>query len=217
MNDNDIVIVEAVRTPVGRFRGSLAGVRADHMGALVLNALLDRTGISADQVSDVVFGCVTQIGEQSANIARTALLSAGWPSSVPGMTIDRKCGSGEAAVHVAVGAIASGAAQIMVAGGAENMSRVPMGSNRDLHGEAFGWQALERYELTSQGEASERMVDKWALTREELDAFALQSHSRAAAAADAGYFEREIVPVPIADYCEKDFDGDRGVFGYDET
>tara|TARA_R110000764_G_scaffold104430_2_gene190071 strand:- start:1499 stop:2680 length:1182 start_codon:yes stop_codon:yes gene_type:complete len=217
MNDNDIVIVEAVRTPVGRFRGSLAGVRADHMGALVLNALLDRTGISADQVSDVVFGCVTQIGEQSANIARTALLSAGWPSSVPGMTIDRKCGSGEAAVHVAVGAIASGAAQIMVAGGAENMSRVPMGSNRDLHGEAFGWQALERYELTSQGEASERMVDKWALTREELDAFALQSHSRAAAAADAGYFEREIVPVPIADYCEKDFDGDRGVFGKDET
>ena len=104
---------------MGRFRGSLAGVRADHMGALVLNALLDRTGISADQVSDVVFGCVTQIGEQSANIARTALLSAGWPSSVPGMTIDRKCGSGEAAVHVAVGAIASGAAQIMVAGGAE--------------------------------------------------------------------------------------------------
>ncbi|HEC51608.1 hypothetical protein LCGC14_0493520 [marine sediment metagenome] len=217
MDDNDIVIVDAVRTPVGRFRGSLAGVRADHLGALVLNALLERTGVSADQVSDVVFGCVTQIGEQSANIARTALLSAGWPSSVPGMTIDRKCGSGEAAVHVAVGAIASGAARIVVAGGAENMSRVPMGSNRDLHGEAFGWQALERYELTSQGEASERLVDKWALTREALDAFALQSHSRAAAAADAGYFVNEIVPVSVADYCEKSYDGDQGVFGKDET
>ena len=108
MNDNDIVIVEAVRTPVGRFRGSLAGVRADHMGALVLNALLDRTGISADQVSDVVFGCVTQIGEQSANIARTALLSAGWPSSVPGMTIDRKCGSGWTGRHDRVSAVATG-------------------------------------------------------------------------------------------------------------
>ena len=93
---NDIVIVEAVRTPVGRFRGSLAGVRADHLGSLVINELLRRTGLSADKVDDVIFGCVTQIGEQSANIARTALLGAGWPSTVPGLTLDRKCGSGEA-------------------------------------------------------------------------------------------------------------------------
>src|SRR5690554_8047578 len=109
---NDIVIVDAVRTPVGRFRGSLAGVRADHLGSLVINELLQRTGLSAEQIDDVIFGCVTQIGEQSANVARTALLGAGWPASVPGLTLDRKCGSGEAAVHAAVGAIAAGAAEI---------------------------------------------------------------------------------------------------------
>src|SRR5690554_2498064 len=98
---NDIVIVDAVRTPVGRYRGSLAGVRADHLGSLVINELLQRTGLSAEQIDDVIFGCVTQIGEQSANVARTALLGAGWPASVPGLTLDRKCGSGEAAVHAA--------------------------------------------------------------------------------------------------------------------
>ena len=166
---NDIVIVDAVRTPVGRFRGSLAGVRADHLGAVVLNELLQRNGLAAESVDDVIFGCVTQIGEQSANIARTSLLGAGWPTSVPGLTIDRKCGSGEAAVHAAMGAIASGAADIVVAGGAENMSRVPMGSNRDLHGDAFGRLASDRYELTSQGEAAERVAEKWEISREELD------------------------------------------------
>ncbi|HDZ57789.1 MAG TPA: thiolase family protein [Pseudomonas xinjiangensis] len=214
---NDIVIVEAVRTPVGRFRGSLAGVRADHLGSLVINELLQRTGLSAEQIDDVIFGCVTQIGEQSANIARTALLGAGWPASVPGLTLDRKCGSGEAAVHAAMGAIAAGAADIVVAGGAENMSRVPMGSNRDLHGEAFGWKATEQYELTSQGEAAERVAEKWQISREELDAFALESHRRAAAAVDAGHFDREIVPVPVGDYCEKGYEGFTGLFAADET
>ncbi|WOD10020.1 thiolase family protein [Pseudomonas sp. NyZ704] len=214
---NDIVIVDAVRTPVGRFRGSLAGVRADHMGALVLNELLKRTGLTAQQIDDVIFGCVTQIGEQSANIARTALLSAGWPATVPGLTLDRKCGSGEAAVHAAVGAIACGAADIVIAGGAEAMSRVPMGSNRDIHGEAFGWQAMERYELTSQGEAAERMAEKWQISRDELDAYALESHRRAGAAADAGYFASEIAPMPIAELCEKGHDGFTGLFFADET
>ncbi|WP_150304414.1 thiolase family protein [Pseudomonas saliphila] len=214
---NDIVIVEAVRTPVGRFRGSLAGVRADHLGSLVINELLQRTGLSAEQIDDVIFGCVTQIGEQSANIARTALLGAGWPASVPGLTLDRKCGSGEAAVHAAMGAIAAGAADIVVAGGAENMSRVPMGSNRDLHGEAFGWKATEQYELTSQGEAAERVAEKWQISREELDAFALESHRRAAAAVDAGHFDREIVPVPVGEYCEKGYEGFTGLFAADET
>ena len=171
----------------------------------------------ADAVDDVVFGCVTQIGEQSANIARTALLGAGWPVSIPGLTIDRKCGSGEVAVHIAAGSIASGAADVVVAGGAENMSRVPMGSNRDLHGEAFGWMAAERYELTGQGEAAERLVDKWSLTREELDAFAVESHRRAAAAAEAGWFQREIVPVPVAALREKLIEGDGPVFSADET
>jgi acetyl-CoA acyltransferase len=218
---NDIYIIDAVRTPVGKFRGSLAGVRADHLGALVIGELVKRAEVPADAVDDVVFGCVTQIGEQSANIARTAVLSAGWPVSIPGLTIDRKCGSGEVAVHIAAGSIASGAADVVVAGGAENMSRVPMGSNRDLHGEAFGWMAAERYELTGQGEAAERLVDQWSLTREALDAFAVESHRRAAAAAEAGWFQREIVPVPVAALREKSIAGDAPVdtptFGADET
>jgi acetyl-CoA acetyltransferase family protein len=193
----DIVIVDAVRTPIGRFRGSLAGVRADHLGALVIGKLLERVDLSPAQVDDVIFGCVTQIGEQSANIARTALLSAGWPVTIPGLTIDRKCGSGEVAVHLAAGAIATGSADIVVAGGAENMSRVPMGSNREIHGDAFGWMAAERYELTSQGEAAERIADKWSLSRDELDDYAFASHSRAAAAADTGRFANEIAEVPV--------------------
>ncbi|GAB3101748.1 thiolase family protein [Aestuariicella hydrocarbonica] len=200
---SDVYIVDAVRTPVGRYRGSLANVRADHLGAYVLNALLDRTGVSAEHIDDVIFGCVTQVGEQSANIARTALLSAGWPESIPGLTIDRKCGSGEVAVHVGAGLIAAGSADLVVAGGAENMSRVRMGGNRDIHGEAFGWMIEDRFELTSQGEAAERLVDKWQLTRTELDEFAVKSHQRAARAAAEGYFKSEIVPIPVWDLQEK--------------
>ena len=214
---NDIVIVDAVRTPVGRFRGSLAGVRADHLGSLVINALLERNDLSATRVDDVIFGCVTQIGEQSANIARTALLGAGWPVSIPGLTLDRKCGSGEAAVHVAAGAIASGMADIVVAGGAENMSRVPMGSNRDLHGEAFGWMATERYELTSQGEAAERIADKWNLSRDMLDDYAYVSHQRAAAASDAGFFNSQLVAVPVAALREKNLVDPVEPLLFDET
>ncbi|MDB5868801.1 MAG: acetyl-CoA C-acyltransferase family protein [Polaromonas sp.] len=213
----DVVIVGAVRTPVGKFRGSLAGVRADHLGALVIDELVKRVGLTPDVVNDVIFGCVTQIGEQSANIARTSLLGAGWPVTIPGLTIDRKCGSGEAAVHVATGLIACGAADVVVAGGAENMSRVPMGSNRDLHGEAFGWMAAERYELTGQGEAAERLCDKWQLSRESLDAFAVESHRRATAAAAAGWFKSEIVPVPVAELREKSLGGDVALFVADET
>jgi acetyl-CoA acyltransferase len=211
------LIVEAVRTPVGKFRGSLAGVRADHLGTHVIGELVRRAGVAPNAVDDVIFGCVTQIGEQSANIARTSLLGAGWPETIPGLTIDRKCGSGEAAVHVAAGLIASGSADIVVAGGAENMSRVPMGSNRDLHGEAFGWLASERFELTGQGEAAERLVDRWQLTRAELDAYSVESHRRAAAAASAGWFTKEIVPVPVAALCEKAFEGAAPLFSFDET
>ena len=213
----DVFIVEAVRTPVGKFRGSLAGVRADHLGAHVIGELVKRAGVAPAEVDDVIFGCVTQIGEQSANIARTSLLGAGWPETIPGLTIDRKCGSGEAAVHVAAGLIAAGAADVIVAGGAENMSRVPMGSNRDLHGEAFGWMASERYELTGQGEAAERLVDRWNLTRAELDAFAVESQRRAAAASSAGWFQKEIAPVPVMALREKAIEGDAPLFSTDET
>jgi acetyl-CoA acyltransferase len=215
---SDVYIVEAVRTPVGKYKGSLAGVRADHLGAHVLNALVTRAGIHPEEVSDVLFGCVTQVGEQSANIARTALLGASWPVTIPGLTIDRKCGSGEVAVHVGAGLIAAGSAEVVVAGGAENMSRVRMGGNREIYGEAFGWLAAERYELTSQGEAAERVAEHWNLTREALDAFAVRSHQKAAAAAEAGYFTREIAPVPVNDLKDKDWaEPTVALFSADET
>ena len=197
-----VVIVAAARTPVGRFRGSLADVRADHLGAHLIKQLIGRAGLTSAQVDDVIFGCVTQVGEQSANIARTSILSAGWPVTIPGMTIDRKCGSAEAAVHVAVGAIAAGAADVVIAGGAESMSRVPMGGNRDVHGEPFGWLASQRFDLVSQGEAAERIVDAWSLSRENLDDYAVESHRRAAVAADSGFFRDEIVAIPVASLSE---------------
>ncbi len=213
----DVVIVEAARTPVGRFRGGLKGVRADHLGAAVLGELVKRAGITPEQVDDVVFGCVSQVGEQSANIARTALLSAGWPETIPGMTVDRKCGSSEAAVHVAIGSIAAGLADAVIAGGAENMTRVPMGGNRDVHGVPFGWRVNERFALTSQGEAAERLCDLWNLSREALDDYAIESHSRAARASDSGHFDREIVPLALADWRERDDDTSEGVLTSDET
>lgn len=213
----DVVIVDAVRTPIGRFRGGLAQVRADHLGAVVLRALMARNGLSPDVVDDVVFGCVTQIGEQSANIARTSLLGAGWPETIPGMTVDRKCGSSEAAVHVAVGEIMAGACDVVVAGGAESMSRVPMGSNRSIHGEAFGALVNERFGITSQGEAAERVSDIWSISREDHDAFALESHRRAARATDAGAFVNEIVAVDVAGLAEPGSEPTVAVLDRDET
>lgn len=206
----EVVIAAAARTPIGRFKGVFADIRADHLGAAVLNDLLRRTGLSADAVDDVIFGCVTQIGEQCGNIARTSLLSAGWPEHISGMTVDRKCGSAEAAIHTAYAQIAAGVTDVAAAGGAESMTRVPMGSNRDLHGKPFGWRLTERFEMTSQGEAAERVADRWKISRTELDQFAVDSHARAAAAADNGYFDREIVPVRIADWSETR-DGDASV------
>jgi acetyl-CoA acyltransferase len=213
---SSVVIVAAARTPVGRFRGSLADVRADHLGAHLIKELIGRAGLTPAQVDDVIFGCVTQVGEQSANIARTSILSAGWPVTIPGMTIDRKCGSAEAAVHVAVGAIAAGAADVVIAGGAESMSRVPMGGNRDVHGEPFGWLASQRFDLVSQGEAAERIVDAWSLSRENLDDYAVESHRRAAAAADSGLFRSEIVPIPVAELSENR-NSTQPTFADDET
>ncbi len=199
----EIVIVDAVRTPIGKYKGSLKDVRADHLGAILLNELLTRNSIEANSIDDVVFGCVTQVGEQSANIARTALLSAGFPETIPGITVDRKCGSAEASIHVAVGEIASGAFDVVIAGGAENMTRVKMGGNREIYGEAFGWKLTERFEMVSQGEAAERVADKWNISRSEMDEFSLESHRRAAQAHDEGRFAREVVPVRIAQWKEK--------------
>jgi acetyl-CoA acyltransferase len=217
MINGNVVIVDAARTAVGRFRGSLAGVRADHLGATVIEALRKRSDIPAGSIDDVIFGCVTQVGEQSANIARTSVLSAGWPETVPGLTVDRKCGSSEVALHLATAMISSGAAQIMIAAGAENMSRVPIGSNRSIHGAAFGHLLESRFEMVSQGEAAERIAEKWDFSREEMDAFSLESHRRAAAAADGGRFDREIVPVDVGAVQDRDLEPSDVVFARDET
>lgn len=214
----DIYIVDAVRTPIGRYRGSLASVRADHLGSLLLSALVTRNGIAAENIDDVIFGCVTQVGEQSANIARTAALGAGWPDSVPGLTIDRKCGSGEVSVHLAAGLIAAGSASLVVAGGAENMSRVRMGGNREIYGKPFGALVEAAYEMTSQGEAAERVAEQWDMTRNELDEFAVTSHRKAANAAQSGYFDNEIVEVPVTELAEKNWGEEIPVlFSRDET
>jgi acetyl-CoA acyltransferase len=200
----EVVIIEAVRTPIGRLRGGLSGVRADVLGAIMLNELLARSAMQPSQVDDVVFGCVTQVGEQCGNVARTALLTAGWPVDIPGMTVDRKCGSSEAAIHAAAGSIASGQYDVVVAGGVESMSRVPMGGNRDVHGQPFGNRLTDRFELVSQGEAAERICDRWEFTRAELDDYAIASHERAARAADAGHFDGQIVAVDAEKWREDD-------------
>ncbi|RZV43187.1 MAG: thiolase family protein [Acidimicrobiales bacterium] len=218
LNDNDLYIVEALRTPTGRFRGSFSGVRADHLGAVVLQGLIEKSGLDVEAVGDVIFGNVTQVGEQSANIARTSLLSAGWPETIPGLTIDRKCGSGEEAVHIAAGLIAAGVHDVVIAGGAENMTRVTMGSNRSLMGDAFGEKLLSRFEMVSQGEAAERIADKWNFSREDLDHFAAESQARAANAREAGRFDREIIPVSVADWLDDEFDYEGSdVLAQDET
>jgi acetyl-CoA acyltransferase len=212
----DIVIVAAARTPVGRFRGTLAPIRADHLGAHVLNALLTRSGLDAADVDDVVMGCVTQVGEQCGNVARTSALSAGWPETVPGVTVDRKCGSGEAAIQIAAGLIASGQAEIVTAGGVESMTRVKMGGNREVYGDPFGALLRARFEMTGQGEAAERICDLYGFDRAALDAFALESHRRAAMAQDRGAFDAEIAPVPLADYADPGADVS-GTMQADET
>ena len=214
---SEVFVIEAVRTPIGRFRGSLSGVRADHLTAALLTELVKRSGIKPTDVEDVVFGCVTQVGEQSTNVARTGLLSAGWPESIPGMTVDRKCGSGEAAVQTAAAEIAAGVYDVVIAGGAESMSRVPMGSNRSLHGEPFGFMLTDQYEMTSQGESAERVAERWSFNREMIDDYAIESHRRAAAAADAGFFAREIVPIDTSIYQERSYEIPGGVVDADET
>lgn len=194
----EAVIVEAVRTPVGRRGGALSSVHPVELGARVLEALVDRAGIDPAIVEDVVWGCVTTIGEQSSNIGRWTALSAGWPDSVPGTTVDRACGSSQQAIAFAAAGVISGQYDVVVAGGVESMSRVPMGSTRNSgHGEARGPAIAERFpgEDFSQGHAAELIAQRWGLARTDVDAFSLESHARAAAARDAGHFDAQIVPV----------------------
>jgi acetyl-CoA acyltransferase len=195
----DAVIVEAVRTPIGKRHGALAGLHPVDLSAVVLSALLERTGVSPDVVDDVIWGCVGQVGEQSFDIARNAVLAAGWPDAIPGVTVDRQCGSSQQSVHFAAAGLIAGHYDVVVAGGVESMSRVPMSSSA-AGADPFGPRYRQRYpDPPNQGLGAEMIVDRWGFSRTQLDEFALASHEKAAAAQDAGLFDAEIVAVCAVD------------------
>jgi acetyl-CoA acyltransferase len=195
----DAVIVEAVRTPTGKRGGGLSGVHSADLSAHVLQALAERSGIDPALVDDVVWGCVSQIGEQTFDIARTAVLSAGWPESVPGTTVDRQCGSSQQAVHFAAAGVVSGQYDLAVAGGVEVMSRTPMGSTFTASPLGARYQARYGSDFPSQGIGAEMIAEQWGLSRTQLDEFALASHEKAAAAQDEGRFTAQIAPVTLPD------------------
>ncbi|QQM53648.1 acetyl-CoA C-acetyltransferase [Rhodococcus pyridinivorans] len=196
-------IVDAVRTPIGKKKGGLADVHPADLGAHVIKALVERTGIDPADVDDVVFGCVDAIGGQAGNIARTAWLAAGYPQHVPGVTVDRQCGSSQQALHFGAQAILSDTADLIVAGGVQNMTQIPI-SAAMIVGQQYGFDTpfggskgwTERYgsDEVSQFKGAEMIAEKWDLSREELEKWALQSHERAKAAIAEGRFENEIVP-----------------------
>jgi acetyl-CoA acyltransferase len=192
----DAVIVEAVRTPVGKRNGGLSGVHPVSLSAHVLKALAGRSGIDPAVVDDVVWGCVGQVGEQTFDIARNAVLAAGWPETVTGVTVDRQCGSSQQSVHFAAAGLIAGQYDVVVAGGVESMSRVPMGASvqgANPMGPEFG----ERYGgvFPNQGVGAEMMAERWGLSRTQVDEYSVGSHEKAAAAQDAGRFEGQIAPV----------------------
>jgi len=195
----EAAIVEAVRTAVGKRNGGLSTVHPADLSALVLTALAERTGIDPAVVDDVVWGCVSQVGDQSSNIGRYAVLAAGWPESIPGTTVNRACGSSQQALDFAAQAVMSGQQDVVVAGGVEVMSRVPLGSARAT-GMPYGPKVLARYPDFdfNQGVSAEKIAQKWGFSRRQLDEFAALSHERAAAAQDCGAFDAQIVPVPVA-------------------
>ena len=197
-------IIDAVRTPGGRRRGSLAGIHSADLGSHVISALMERTGVDPGAVDDVIFGCTDTIGSQAGDIARTAWLVAGLPDHVPGVTIDRQCGSSQQAVHFAAQGVMSGTADLIVAGGVQNMSAIPI-SAAMVQGSQYGfttpfaqspgWVARYGDQEVSQFRSAEMIAEKWAIQREQMEEFALQSHQRALRAMDEGRFENEIVPV----------------------
>ncbi|HSN06121.1 MAG TPA: thiolase family protein [Candidatus Angelobacter sp.] len=199
MSQHDAVIVGAVRTPVGVGKPgkALAGVHPGDLSAHVLAGLVERTGVDPAVVDDVIWGCVSQVGEQGVNIGRNAALAAGFPESVPGTTVDRQCGSSQQAVHFAAAGLVAGHYDVVIAGGIESMSRVPMFSNMVGGDGPFPPRMLERYDngLVGQGISAEMIAAKWGLSRTMLDEIAVRSHERAAAATDTGLFAEEILPV----------------------
>jgi acetyl-CoA acyltransferase len=189
----DAFIVDAVRSPIGRKNGTLSVVRGDDLAAQVLNGLIARHDLDPLEIEDVQMGCVTQIGEQGWNIGRMAVLAAGWPVEVSATTVDRQCGSSMQTNFNAAAAIMAGQLDVVVSAGVEMMSRVPMGSN----GGSISEQVTDLHEIVMQGTSAELLADEWHLTREELDAYSLESHRRALAASDEGKFEREIIPIEL--------------------
>ena len=209
MSTNDAVIVEAIRTPVGvgkPGKGALSGIHPGDLGAHVLENLVARSGIDPTLIDDVIWGTVSQVGEQGVNAARNTILAAGLPESVPGTTIDRQCGSSQQAVHFAAAGLVAGHYDVAIAGGTEVMSRVPMFSNAQGGDGPFPPRMLARYDngLVPQGISAEMIAEKWGLSRQQLDEIAVESHERAAAATDAGLFADEILPVG-------DVTGDEGI------
>jgi acetyl-CoA acyltransferase len=207
----DAVIIDAVRTPGGRRNGKLRNWHAADLGSEPLTALVERNGLDAGQIDDVIMGCVMQVGEQALNVGRSAVLAAGFPESVPATTIDRQCGSSQQALHFGAQGVMAGAYDMVIAGGVEVMTRTPLGSSviREL-GFPFGPRTMDRYAdrggLVSQGEGAELIAEQWGLTRDDLDAFAVESHRRAARATADGRFERELLAVAIKDDDRADTD-----------
>ncbi len=192
----DAVIVDAVRTPVGRRAGRLSGWHPVDLAAQPLMALVERNDLDPSLVDDVIMGCTMTVGEQAMNIARNAALAAGFPDSVPGTTVDRQCGSAQQAIHFAAQAVMSGAMDVVVAAGVESMSRVPIGATTDPGpGEAYGPMYRQHYELVHQGECAEEIARRWGVSRMDMDVLALESHRRAAAATDEGRFKNEVIPL----------------------
>ncbi len=211
------VIVDAVRTPLGRRNGALRDWHPVDLTAHILRSLVDRNGLDPGQVDDVIAGCVSQTGEQALNVARNAALAAGFPESVPGTTVDRQCGSSQQALHFAAQGVMAGAYDVVIAAGVESMTRVPMGSTiLNGPGKPFGPLLAQRYlragGLVPQGLAAERVAERWGLAREALDAYSLESHRRAARATDEGRFAAEIVPVTVETSTGKrQFEVDEGI------
>lgn len=194
------VIIDAVRTPIGKRNGALKHVHAVDLSAVVLNELAARTGLDPQLVEDVMWGCVTQIGDQSSNVGRFGVLAAGWPESVPAVTFNRACGSGQQAIESAVHAVQGGGYDIIVAGGVESMSRVPLGAARQL-GEPYGRSVLDRFGVAdlSQGIGAEMIAERWGFSRTRLDEYSARSHELTARAIDSGAFESQIVAVDRQD------------------
>jgi len=201
MTEREAVIVTAVRTAIGRRNGRLKDWHPVDLMAQVLKEVVKRAGIEAGLVDDVIVGCVSQVGEQGLNIGRNAVLAAGFPEGVPGTTVDRQCGSSQQAIHFAAQGVLAGAYDIVIAGGVESMTRVPMGSTSQGPGAPFGPLMVERYNhgLVHQGISAELVAQKWEISREQLDEFSLESHRRAARATAEGRFASQILPIPVKD------------------